>query len=81
MEAFAVTIDIRQFVSAVKHRTIFYLWDALSPGTSMFLVNDHDPKPLYYQLAAEYPEQFRWTYVEQGPEVWRVEVAKINRPL
>jgi uncharacterized protein (DUF2249 family) len=42
------------------------------------LVNDHDPKPLYYQLEAEYPRQFSWTYVESGPQVWRVEIGKLR---
>jgi uncharacterized protein (DUF2249 family) len=40
------------------------------------LVNDHDPKPLYYQLAAEQPGTFSWDYVEQGPYVWRVRIGR-----
>lgn len=70
-------IDVRQFASAVKHRTIFTVWNALSGGSRMLLVNDHNPKPLYYQLAAEYPGQFEWTYVEDGPERWQVEIRKL----
>jgi len=42
-------------------------------------VNDHDPKPLYYQLEAEYPKQFSWTYLESGPTVWRVEIGKFAK--
>ena len=49
----------------------------LAPGASFVLVNDHDPKPLYYQLEAEHPKQFSWTYLEQGPAVWRVEIGKL----
>jgi len=43
----------------------------------MILVNDHDPKPLYYQFAAEHPGRFEWNYLMAGPEVWRVEIKKV----
>ena len=63
----------------LKHPTIFSWFDELTPGTGFTLQNDHDPKPLYYQLEAEYPKQFGWTYVESGPTVWRVEIAKLAK--
>lgn len=70
------TVDVRSLVPAQRHQMIFQLVNELAPGTSFILVNDHDPKPLYYQLEAEYPKQFSWTYRERGPEVWRVEIGK-----
>ncbi len=69
-------VDVRSLVPAQRHAKIFELVNALEPGASFTLVNDHDPKPLYYQLEAEYPGEFSWTYVEQGPQVWRVEIGK-----
>lgn len=69
-------VDVRSLVPAQRHAKIFDLVEALQPGGAFILVNDHDPKPLYYQLEAEYPGQFSWTYVEQGPTVWRVEIGK-----
>ena len=54
----------------------FLFFDALAPGDAFELVNDHDPKPLYYQLQAERPGKVAWSYVEQGPETWRVRVGK-----
>ncbi|WIM11614.1 DUF2249 domain-containing protein [Enhydrobacter sp.] len=69
-------IDVRTLVPAQRHQKIFQLVNELVPGASFVLVNDHDPKPLYYQLEAEYPKQFSWTYLERGPEVWRVEIGK-----
>jgi uncharacterized protein (DUF2249 family) len=45
-------------------------------GGGFVLVNDHDPKPLYYQFAAEHPDQFTWDYLEQGPEIWRVRIGR-----
>jgi uncharacterized protein (DUF2249 family) len=51
-------IDVRTLMPAHRHAKIFELVDALAPGASFVLVNDHDPKPLYYQLEAEYPQQY-----------------------
>jgi uncharacterized protein (DUF2249 family) len=73
------TVDVRSLVSAQRHEKIFQVVNALAPGASFILVNDHDPKPLYYQLEAEYPKQFSWTYRELGPEVWRVEIGKLAK--
>ena len=40
------------------------------------LVNDHDPKPLYYHFKAEYDGAFTWDYLDQGPDVWRVRISR-----
>lgn len=70
-------VDVRSLIPAQRHARIFELVDALLPDTSFILINDHDPKPLYYQLEAEHPKQFSWTYLEQGPAVWRVQIRKL----
>jgi uncharacterized protein (DUF2249 family) len=70
-------VDVRSLIPAERHAMIFRLVNELRPGTSFILVNDHDPKPLYYQLEAEYPKQFSWDYRERGPEVWQVEIGKL----
>jgi uncharacterized protein (DUF2249 family) len=75
----ADVVDVRMLVPAQRHAKIFQLVNALAPGAAFILVNDHDPKPLYYQLEAEYPGQFSWTYVEQGPQVWRVKIGKVAK--
>jgi uncharacterized protein (DUF2249 family) len=72
----APVVDVRSLVPAQRHARIFQLVDELALGASFVLVNDHDPKPLYYQLEAEYPRQFSWTYLERGPAVWRVEIGR-----
>jgi uncharacterized protein (DUF2249 family) len=70
------SIEVRYLIPMQRHQKIFELVDRLAPGKGFVLVNDHDPKPLYYQLEAEHPGQFSWTYLESGPEVWRVEIAR-----
>jgi len=61
---------------ALKHPTIFRKFDNLPEGESFVIINDHDPKPLYYQLLAERGNIFTWDYLEQGPEIWKVHIKK-----
>ncbi len=75
----ASVIDVRELPPAQRHQKIFQLVNELTVGHSFILVNDHDPKPLYYQLEAEYPKQFSWTYLESGPTVWRVQIGKLAK--
>ena len=75
-ETVAATLDVRPLPPREKHLRIHETFAALQPGAAMLLVNDHDPKPLHYEFQAERPGQFTWTYVESGPEVWRVRIAK-----
>jgi uncharacterized protein (DUF2249 family) len=72
-------IDIRSLVPAQRHAKIFQLVADLKAGTSFVFVNDHDPKPLRYQLDAEYPGQFSWAYLESGPVAWRVEIGRLRQ--
>jgi uncharacterized protein (DUF2249 family) len=70
------TLDVRTLAPRERHPLIFRTFDALAPGASLVLVNDHDPKPLYYQFKAESSAEFTWDYLEQGPDVWRVAIGK-----
>lgn len=69
-------IDVRPMPPRERHPTIFSTWESLAEGGAILLVNDHDPLPLYYQFAAEFPGQFKWEYLEQGPQVWRVRILR-----
>lgn len=72
-------IDVRKVPPRERHPLIFNTFGQLAPGQGFLLVNDHDPKPLYYQFQAEEGGAFDWTYLEKGPEVWRVRIARANR--
>lgn len=70
-------VDIRTLVPRERHALIFQLVAGLkNAGDSFVFINDHDPKPLFYQLEAEYPQQFSFTYLEAGPVAWRIQIAK-----
>ncbi len=71
-----VELDVRVIPPRDKHPTIFRTFDGLERGQSMILINDHDPRPLRYQLDAEHPGTFEWTYMAQRPEIWRVQIDR-----
>ncbi len=70
------TVDVRSVAPRDRHPLIFRTFDSLAVGRSMLLVNDHDPKPLYYQFVVEHPGEVDWEYLEQGPDVWRVRITR-----
>ncbi len=72
----ALELDVRPIPVREKHPTIFRTFDTLAVGEAILLINDHDPKPLYYTFAAERAGTFEWNYLEQGPEIWRVKIRK-----
>lgn len=69
-------LDVRQEIPARRHELIFRTYAELETGDGFVLVNDHDPKPLRYQFEAEHPGAFTWQYLEEGPEVWRVQIGR-----
>ena len=69
-------LDVTLLEPRQKHPTIFIRFDELSEGESLTIHNDHDPKPLYYQLLGERGNIFTWEYLEQGPECWKVKIEK-----
>jgi uncharacterized protein (DUF2249 family) len=70
-------VDVRTEIPRIRHQLIFETFASLAVGTAFVLVNDHDPKPLYYQLAAENAGEFSWDYLEEGPEVWQVRIGRL----
>lgn len=71
--------DIRPYEPAIRHEMFYKAFADIKPGEAFQFTNDHDPKPLYYQMEAESKEPFRWEYIEQGPEVWKVRVIKVKK--
>lgn len=73
-----IELDVRSFAPARRHELIFETFAGLEPSRAFVLVNDHDPKPLYYQFAAELQGLFTWEALESGPDVWRVRIGRLS---
>ncbi|MGE5165120.1 MAG: DUF2249 domain-containing protein [Sphingobacteriales bacterium] len=69
-------IDVRSIIPRERHSLIFNTFQRLEPSHAFVLVNDHDPKPLYYHFQAEHQGRFGWDYLEKGPDVWRVVISR-----
>ena len=72
-------IDVREMPPAGRHPAISRAFRTLAANEAMELVNDHDPRPLFYQFQAEAPGQFSWDYLERGPDTWRVRITRLAK--
>jgi uncharacterized protein (DUF2249 family) len=71
------TVDIRRLgACADRKATVLATFDALACGESLLVVNDHLPNGLLRHFEEHRPGAFAWTLVEEGPEVFRVEITK-----
>ena len=70
--------DIRPFPPTERHEMFYKAFADIKPGEAFEFINDHDPKPLYYQMEAESKEPFKWEYLEKGPDAWKVRVVKVK---
>ena len=71
-------LDVRPIPCSIKHGLIIRTWIDLPVGDHFVLLNDHDPVPLRYQFAAQWPEAFSWEYLAQAPEEFRVKITKLK---
>jgi uncharacterized protein (DUF2249 family)/TusA-related sulfurtransferase len=76
MTSKTIELDVRVIPPRDKHPTIFRTFESLASGDALVIINDHDPRPLRYQFAAEHTDQFDWTYEAEGPDVWRVRIGR-----
>jgi uncharacterized protein (DUF2249 family) len=47
------TLDLRDVPPAERHPKIHEAFAALDGGEALTLINDHEPKPLFYEMQAE----------------------------
>lgn len=66
-------LDARAVPHAIRHATIFGALDAVRPGGGLVLIAPHDPLPLLAQIEQRSPGAFDVSYLERGPESWRLQ--------
>lgn len=76
-----IVINVQELEPRLRHLTIFETFDKLQQGESLIIHNNHDPKPVYYQLMDIRGNIFSWEYLEQGPQWWDIRVTKIVPPI
>jgi uncharacterized protein (DUF2249 family) len=70
-------IDVRGLPCELRRATIFETFDALEPGQAFQFINDHDPMGLKRHFAERGLTDYGWTYIQQGPDAWRIELSRV----
>ncbi|GAB3260429.1 hypothetical protein GCM10027448_32790 [Nocardioides dilutus] len=71
-------LDVRAIPHAIRHATVFGALESVRPGAGLELVAPHDPLPLLDQVQARWPGVFSVSYVERGPEAWRLSLVRAD---
>ena len=79
-EELSEELDLREVPRPQRHPMIFAKFDALAPGASLRLLNDHDPIPLNRQFEMIRPGQAFWEYIERGPSLFRIRIRRWASP-
>lgn len=69
-------LDARAIPHAIRHATVLGALDQTSHGGGILLIAPHDPIPLLAQLERRSPGVFEVSYVQRGPDTWRLSVVK-----
>lgn len=71
-------LDVRPVEPRERFDRIMGAYEALPQGGTLDLTVDHEPACMYYTLRALHGgDSFEFEYLEQGPDVWRVEVRRL----
>jgi len=71
-----VIVDLRPMIPPERHATVFAALDALDPGGTFVLINDHAPTPLLHRIEQTWPDRFTIEFLRDGPEVWQVAITR-----
>jgi uncharacterized protein (DUF2249 family) len=69
-------IEVADIEPRFRHDIIGQLFKHLEPGHSLQIVVDHDPQRLRFQLDISFGAMCEWSYLEPGPDVWRVRLRQ-----
>jgi uncharacterized protein (DUF2249 family)/hemerythrin-like domain-containing protein len=65
-----VVLDMRSVPLLKRQARILSAWRQLPSGALLRLINDREPRPLYYLFQATQRGRFEWCYEKEGPEEW-----------
>lgn len=65
-------LDARAIPHAIRHGAVIGAFGQVHSGAAMVLVAPHNPVPLLTQLAEIEGDALEVSYLQQGPDVWRL---------
>ena len=69
-------LDARVIPHAIRHGAVIGAFSQVRPGAAMVLAAPHNPLPLLKQLAEIEGDALEFSYLEEGPDVWRLRLAR-----
>lgn len=69
-------LDARKIAGPDKPATFFQTFDELALGETLEIIVDHDPVMLKQKFNSERAKEYTWGYLEEGPDVWRINITK-----
>jgi len=74
----ATTLDLREMPPPERHPKIHDSFEALSSGETLRIINDHEPKPLFYELQAEVEafDAANYRCEQEGPQKYVADLPK-----
>lgn len=71
-------INVADIDPKYRHNILFRLFEHLAPDDSLQILVDHDPRRLRLQLEARHGSRCAWSYLEEGPDLWRVRLRLLR---
>ncbi|MDR7856531.1 DUF2249 domain-containing protein [Tissierella sp.] len=69
-------IDTSGYTASDVNSVVLRTFSSLPVGEKMMLINDSDLSHAFKQLEENQYGKFEWEYIEEGPDVWKVSLAK-----
>jgi uncharacterized protein (DUF2249 family) len=69
-------LDLDVLPREFAHRAALERFSRLRPGQHLLMRSSCEVESLWTVLASAQPGEFRWAYLEEGPERWCVEVTR-----
>jgi uncharacterized protein (DUF2249 family)/quercetin dioxygenase-like cupin family protein len=71
-----IALDARNIPHAIRNAAVFGALDAVVPGFALDVIEENDPQQMLAELQQRQPDTFDVSYIERGPEVWRVRLIR-----
>src|SRR5688572_3334766 len=71
-------LDVRVLAPIERHKLLVKMFGELPVGQNFIFINDHDPKPLYYEFRSIYGDVVEWEYLNRGGREWKVKVTRLE---
>lgn len=70
-------LDVRAIPHAIRHGSVIGAFSQVQPGAAMVIIAPHNPLPLLGQLQQINGETLEISYLQEGPDEWKVKLSRL----